>query len=65
MTVKCAATLTLSLLTGVALAPLAMAQQQTTGTPGSPSATTTIDGKYIPNAPPKFGGARIRKSIRP
>ena len=22
--------------------------QQTTGTPGSPSATTTIDGKYLP-----------------
>src|SRR5262245_1561979 len=30
--------------------------QQTTGTPGSPSATTTIDGKYLPNPPPKFGG---------
>ena len=25
--------------------------QQTTGTPGSPSATTTIDGKYLPNPP--------------
>ena len=30
--------------------------QQITGTPGSPSATTTIDGKYLPNPPPKFGG---------
>jgi len=30
--------------------------QQTTGTPGSPSATTTVDGKYLPNPPPKFGG---------
>ncbi|WP_024519557.1 arylsulfatase [Bradyrhizobium sp. Tv2a-2] len=30
--------------------------QQTTGTPGSPSATTTIDGKYLPPQPPKFGG---------
>src|SRR4249919_216621 len=30
--------------------------QQTTGTPGSPSATTTIDGKYLPPPPPKFGG---------
>lgn len=30
--------------------------QQTTGTPGSPGATTTIDGKYIPPSPPKFGG---------
>jgi hypothetical protein len=24
--------------------------------PGSPSATTTIDGKYLPPPPPKFGG---------
>ena len=33
------------------------AQQQTTGTPGSPSATTTIDGKYLPAPPPPFGGS--------
>jgi arylsulfatase A-like enzyme len=32
------------------------AAQQITGTPGSPSATTTIDGKYLPPPPPKFGG---------
>ena len=31
--------------------------QQITGTPGSPSATTTIDGNYLPNPPPKFGGS--------
>jgi arylsulfatase A-like enzyme len=30
--------------------------QETTGVPGSPSATTTIDGKYLPPPPPKFGG---------
>ncbi|HEY4405110.1 MAG TPA: arylsulfatase, partial [Xanthobacteraceae bacterium] len=30
--------------------------QQTTGTPGSPGATTTIDGRYLPPSPPKFGG---------
>jgi hypothetical protein len=30
--------------------------QQTTGVPGSPSATTTIDGKYLPPQPPQFGG---------
>jgi arylsulfatase len=30
--------------------------QQTTGTPGSPGATTTIDGRYLPPPPPKFGG---------
>src|SRR5262245_10998647 len=31
--------------------------QQTTGVPGAPNATTTIDGNYIPNPPPAFGGA--------
>ena len=30
--------------------------QQTSGTPGSPSATTTIDGKYLPPPPAPFGG---------
>jgi arylsulfatase len=30
--------------------------QQITGVPGSPGATTTIDGKYLPPPPPKFGG---------
>ena len=30
--------------------------QQITGTPGSPSATTTIDGRYLPPPPPPFGG---------
>ena len=30
--------------------------QQITGTPGSPTATTTVDGRYVPNPPPKFGG---------
>jgi arylsulfatase A-like enzyme len=30
--------------------------QQTTGVPCSPSATTTIDGKYVPPPPPPFGG---------
>src|SRR5262249_22456833 len=30
--------------------------QQTTGAPGSPSATTTIDGRSLPPPPPKFGG---------
>ena len=34
----------------------AQAQVQTTGTPGSPSATTTVDGRYLPNPPPPFGG---------
>ena len=30
--------------------------QQTTGEPGSPSATTTIDGRQLPAPDPKFGG---------
>src|SRR5262245_46548158 len=30
--------------------------QQTTGTPGSPDATTTIDGRYLPPPPAPFGG---------
>ena len=33
-----------------------VAAQQTTGTPGSPSATTTIDGRYLPAQPQPFGG---------
>src|SRR5438309_9434946 len=40
----------------MAAASSARAQIQTTGTPGSPSATTTIDGKQIPPPDPKFGG---------
>ena len=38
------------------LAAVGARAQQVTGTPGSPSATTTIDGKQIPPPPPKFGG---------
>ncbi len=30
--------------------------QQINGVPGTPSATTTIDGRYIPAPPPPFGG---------
>jgi sulfatase-like protein len=45
---------------GVAAASAAVARsaiaQQKTGVPGSPDATTTIDGKYLPNPPQKFGG---------
>src|SRR5215510_6034034 len=47
--------LTVSLLVGTALSPVADAQE-TAGTPGSPSATTTIDGRYLPPAPQPFGG---------
>jgi hypothetical protein len=37
--------------------------RQVTGTSGSPSATTTIDGKQIPPPPPKFGGV-IKESAK-
>jgi arylsulfatase A-like enzyme len=40
----------------IAVAPSARAQIQTTGTPGSPSATTTVSGKQLPPPDPKFGG---------
>jgi arylsulfatase A-like enzyme len=35
---------------------LGYAQVQTTGKPGSPSSTTTLDGRYLPNPPAKFEG---------
>src|SRR5437762_1965208 len=40
----------------VAAVSLQAEQIQTTGTPGSPSATTTISGKQLPAPDPKFGG---------
>jgi arylsulfatase A-like enzyme len=48
--------LSLGLLLGIMQSPNAIAQQQTTGTPGAPDATRTIDGRYLPNPPPAFGG---------
>ena len=49
----------LALLSSTALALVCAAPatgQETTGVPGSPSATTTIDGRYLPPPPPPFGG---------
>jgi arylsulfatase len=40
----------------VLIAALPALGQQTTGTPGAPDATTSIDGKQIPPPPGKFGG---------
>src|SRR5260370_17013013 len=40
----------------LAVTPVARAQIQITGTPGSPDATVTIDGKQLPAPPAKFGG---------
>ena len=47
--------LALSAVMVMASIPSANAQQ-TTGTPGSPGATTTIDGRYLPAPPQKFEG---------
>ena len=42
---------------GLTIAVLAPANaQEMTGEPGSPSATTTVDGHYLPNQPAPFGG---------
>jgi arylsulfatase len=49
-------TLTSSVLTLMVLAGVPAMAQQINGVPGSPSATETIDGKYLPPPPPKFGG---------
>src|SRR5580692_1359835 len=40
----------------LALAGTTAFAQQTTGVTGSPDATTTIDGRYIPPPPQKFQG---------
>jgi arylsulfatase A-like enzyme len=46
----------MALCVALMVASMPAVAQQITGTPGSPSATTTIDGKYLPPPPPKFGG---------
>ena len=43
-------------LAGALLGSAPAMAQQTTGVPGSPSATRTIDGRYLPNPPAPFGG---------
>src|SRR5260370_3896416 len=46
----------------MAVAPSARTQVQTTGAPGSPGATTTIDGKQLPPPDPTFGGVIKEKA---
>src|SRR5262249_33525738 len=46
----------LSALAAIMLIGVAARAQQTSGTPGSPTATTTIDGRYLPPPPPPFQG---------
>jgi len=48
--------LAVSILTWFALALVPAMAQQTTGTPGSPSATTTIGGQQLPPPPQRFQG---------
>ena len=48
-----------TVLLGVALLTIGFGSafaQQTTGVPGSPDATTSINGKQLPPPAPKFGG---------
>ncbi len=40
--------------TALVIACLPAGAQQTTGVPGSPDATTTIDGRYLPAPPQPF-----------
>jgi arylsulfatase len=44
------------------LAAVPVNAQQITGTPGSPSATTTIDGRQLPPPPQPFGG-KIERNV--
>jgi arylsulfatase len=46
-----------------ALAPLAVGAQTVTGTPGSPSATTTIPGNQLPAPDPAFGGTITQDAL--
>ena len=48
--------LSIALATACSLGVHIAAAQQTTGTPGSPDATTTIDGRYLPAPPQPFQG---------
>ncbi len=49
-------TLAFSAATFLVIACVPVGAQQTTGVPGSPDATTTIDGRYLPPPPPPFQG---------
>jgi arylsulfatase len=49
-------------VTVLALGCVSVSAQQTTGVPGTPGATTTIDGKQLLPPPPKFGGVINEKA---
>ena len=48
--------LTFSALIAMVIGGTPAIAQQINGVPGAPSATETIDGKYLPPPAPKFGG---------
>jgi arylsulfatase A-like enzyme len=56
-------TFSISVATLIALAGTPATAQQINGTPGSPSATETIDGKQLPPPPLPFGGV-IKESAK-
>jgi hypothetical protein len=51
-------------MAAVMLATVMAAAQQITGVPGSPSATTTIQGDQLPAPAPKFGGKIERNAAQ-
>ena len=53
----CFGFLGLLLLSTLSISAVALAQQQVTGTPGAPDATSTIDPQSLPAPPPGFGGS--------
>ena len=55
-------TLACSALALAIFATTPLEAQQVTGEPGSPTATTTIDGKQLPPPDPKFGGVIKEKA---
>jgi hypothetical protein len=52
----------LALTSLLALGCVPALAQQVTGVPGSPGATTTIDGKQLPPPEPNFGGVIREKA---
>ena len=60
-------------LSWLVMAAAPLAAQQTTGVPCSPSATTTVDGRYLPNPPrpvrrghqPERQGLEVLLAARP
>jgi arylsulfatase len=56
--------LAFSALSLILLATVQVGAQQITGTPGSPSATTTIPGEQLPAPPPTFGGQIEREATQ-